>query len=118
MRLCKDCWYFWEEKGICCNMQITKVNFIDASPMSQAIDLRNREDACGEEGMFWRPKTYSPNKIYKFVIECPNCRMVNIFELQIYKENGTRICHNCKKTIWIPEYNVDTFILDWGISSR
>ena len=109
MKLCKDCWFLWVEKGICTNRNITKINPINDTPMSLAIDLRyaGGKGYCNPDADYWRPIDYSPNKIYSFVITCPNCGHKNRYDLEASGEKGIRICWKCKRQNYLPKYGVN-----------
>jgi ribosomal protein S27E len=110
MRFCKDCWFLWKEKGICTNRNITKINPVNDTPMSLAIDLRQNggEGYCNSIGNYWRPKAYSPTKVYKFQVECPDCGRISVFTLNTYQDDGMRVCSKCEKMLYMPGYGKNT----------
>jgi ribosomal protein S27E len=106
MRLCKDCWFFWSGKGICCHRE-AETDLTSGEKIRPALTMRRINDGCGEEGKFWRPKAYSPTKIYKFGVECPDCNYVMVFTLHL-DDSGKKKCVECNKELWLPGYGENT----------
>jgi hypothetical protein len=104
MRLCKDCWYCYIEKEICCHEK-SKIDLITGKRISNCNEMRE-EGECDFNAVLWRPKQYSPNKIYKMSIECPDCKMVFIFDL-FKDDKGKRECRKCYREIWFPHYGIN-----------
>ena len=108
MRLCEDCWYYYVERGICLNRSISEIDYTTGTPISLAFDLRdkNKLGKCGKEGTHWRPKTYSPNKEYRFQVECPDCKKTFVYDLYL-EDSGKRKCKKCNKELWLPGYGTN-----------
>jgi hypothetical protein len=106
MRLCKDCWYCWLERGICCHEKSQR-DFITGKCIGTIESMRSKASLgeCEESGRLWRPKRFSPNKIYKFQILCPDCKQYDLYELY-NNDSGKRSCScsYCKRDIWLPFY--------------
>lgn len=94
MRLCKDCWYYYPHRIVCCNREITEINPIDGSCIGNAITIYNTK--C--KGVDWRSIKYSPNKTYEFMIECKYCSIIHPYKhLEFYKQEMIK-CKSCKRT--------------------
>lgn len=105
MKLCKDCWFFWKEKLVCCHSK-AETDLTSGEKITPALEMR-KNGYCGRAGEFWRPKIYSPNKFYEFAVECPDCG--NVFPYTLFNDDsGERRCMKCEKELYLPGYGVNT----------